>query len=62
MLLHANNLQADEDIKFEICDNFCHALWQEDKTTNGTKITILSQGTYREIIKFITETFACLSD
>jgi len=43
------NLQADEDIKFEICDNFCHALWQEDKTTNGTKITILSQGTYREI-------------
>lgn len=39
---------ADDDIKFDICNNFCHALWQENKTANGTEIIILSQGCWKQ--------------
>ena len=45
-LKYISNFQINEDVKFEICNNFCHALWQEDKTANGTEIIILSQGIY----------------
>lgn len=45
------NLQVDEEVEFETCNHFCHALWQEDKTANGTEITILSQGEYK--IQFV---------
>ncbi|XP_050448402.1 bone morphogenetic protein receptor type-2 [Cataglyphis hispanica] len=44
----SNDHNANEDVKFEICTNFCHALWQEDKTANGTEIKILSQGCWKQ--------------
>ncbi|KYN01517.1 Bone morphogenetic protein receptor type-2 [Cyphomyrmex costatus] len=44
----SNDHNINEDVKFEICNNFCHALWQEDKTANGTEITILSQGCWKQ--------------
>lgn len=44
----SNDHNANEDVKFEKCNNFCHALWQEDKTANGTEIKILSQGCWKQ--------------
>ncbi|XP_018060219.1 PREDICTED: bone morphogenetic protein receptor type-2 isoform X2 [Atta colombica] len=44
----SNDHNINEDVKFEICNNFCHALWQEDKTANGTEIIILSQGCWKQ--------------
>ncbi|XP_047350082.1 bone morphogenetic protein receptor type-2 isoform X3 [Vespa velutina] len=41
-------ISADDDIKIDICNNFCHALWQENKTANGTEIIILSQGCWKQ--------------
>lgn len=43
-----SHFQVSKDLQYERChnNNFCHALWQEDKTANGTKIKILSQGIY----------------
>ncbi|KAI4504255.1 hypothetical protein M0802_000726 [Mischocyttarus mexicanus] len=42
------HISADDDIKFDTCINFCHALWQENKTANGTEIIILSQGCWKQ--------------
>ncbi|XP_012151416.1 kinase protein wishful thinking isoform X1 [Megachile rotundata] len=51
----------DDDIKFEKCTNFCHALWQEDKTTNGTEIIILSQGCWKQSGEQKCETSECIA-
>ncbi|KAG7201570.1 hypothetical protein KM043_004316 [Ampulex compressa] len=52
---------ADDDIKFETCNNFCHALWQEDKTANGTEIIILSQGCWKQSGEQKCETSECVA-
>ncbi|XP_012151417.1 kinase protein wishful thinking isoform X2 [Megachile rotundata] len=52
---------TDDDIKFEKCTNFCHALWQEDKTTNGTEIIILSQGCWKQSGEQKCETSECIA-
>ncbi|XP_011149457.1 bone morphogenetic protein receptor type-2 isoform X1 [Harpegnathos saltator] len=43
---NSSHIIVDEDVKFETCNHFCHALWQEDK--NGTEIIILSQGCWKQ--------------
>lgn len=42
------SLQRDDDIKFKSCNNFCYALWQEEKTANGSEVTILLQGCWKQ--------------
>ncbi|XP_025271145.1 bone morphogenetic protein receptor type-2 isoform X1 [Camponotus floridanus] len=44
----SNDHNINEDVEFEECNNFCHALWVENKTANGTKIKILSQGCWKQ--------------
>ncbi|XP_017889163.1 bone morphogenetic protein receptor type-2 isoform X2 [Ceratina calcarata] len=51
----------DDDIKFEECTNFCHALWQEEKTANGTEIIILSQGCWKQSGEQKCETTECIA-
>ena len=41
----SNDHKVNENVT---CDNFCHALWLEDKTANGTEIIILSQGCWKQ--------------
>ncbi|XP_043525345.1 bone morphogenetic protein receptor type-2 isoform X2 [Frieseomelitta varia] len=62
-LLNDSNIihTADNNIKFENCINFCHALWQEEKTANGTKITILSQGCWKQSGEQKCETTECIA-
>ncbi|XP_076636027.1 kinase protein wishful thinking [Colletes latitarsis] len=52
---------TDDNIKFEKCTNFCHALWQEDKTANGTEIIILSQGCWKQSGEQKCETSECIA-
>nr|KAF7425103.1 hypothetical protein H0235_007541 [Vespula pensylvanica] len=54
-------ISADDDIKFEICNNFCHALWQENKTANGTEIIILSQGCWKQSGEQKCENTECMA-
>ncbi|XP_015610272.1 bone morphogenetic protein receptor type-2 [Cephus cinctus] len=59
-----NNLarvQRDDDIKFENCNNFCYALWKEDKTGNGTEITILLQGCWKQSGEQKCENTECIA-
>ncbi|XP_060822783.1 bone morphogenetic protein receptor type-2 isoform X2 [Bombus pascuorum] len=51
----------DDNINFEKCTNFCHALWQEEKTANGTKIIILSQGCWKQSGEQKCETTECIA-
>ncbi|XP_050482183.1 bone morphogenetic protein receptor type-2 isoform X2 [Bombus huntii] len=51
----------DDNINFEKCTNFCHALWQEEKTVNGTKIIILSQGCWKQSGEQKCETTECIA-
>lgn len=40
--------QRHNDIKFEKCENYCYTLWKENKTGNGTEITIIMQGCWKQ--------------
>ncbi|XP_020292585.1 bone morphogenetic protein receptor type-2 [Pseudomyrmex gracilis] len=57
----SNDQNVNKDIKFEECNNFCHALWQENKTANGTKITILSQGCWKQSGEQKCENIECVA-
>ncbi|XP_008214725.1 uncharacterized protein LOC100121252 isoform X1 [Nasonia vitripennis] len=43
-----NHNQTENDIKYEKCNQYCYALWQEESTSNGTKINIFLQGCWKQ--------------
>ncbi|XP_012285633.1 bone morphogenetic protein receptor type-2 isoform X2 [Orussus abietinus] len=53
--------QGDNSVKHEKCNNFCYALWREDKTANGSQITILLQGCWKQSGEQKCENTECMA-